>query len=315
MNVRPSILCPIDFSDASAGALRYAAAIADHFATRLIVLAVEDPLLTRRLISAPASSGSRKTPSVRLRHFADEDVRRGRADRRGPGVRGRRRQAAARDPAGRARTLVRSDRDQLARAHRRAQAVLRVDDRTRAAGDDAAGADHAAARPGPDLTVDDAKRLLGRIVVPVDLSPASTHQTQVARALAEALGSADPRPRHRAAEDAGWRRGCTFEASSRPPGAGRGRPERAAGDRAAPASGRGADRLRRSRRGSGKGGARSSCRPDRDGAARLAAARAADGLRHLPAAVPVALAGPRSAADDQPLPEPVAIDALASGIV
>src|SRR5262245_23299987 len=46
MDVRPSILCPIDYSDASAGALRYAAAIAEHFATRLIVLTVEDPLLT-----------------------------------------------------------------------------------------------------------------------------------------------------------------------------------------------------------------------------------------------------------------------------
>ena len=46
MNVRPSILCPIDFSSASAGALRYAAAIAEHFATRLIVLSVEDTLLT-----------------------------------------------------------------------------------------------------------------------------------------------------------------------------------------------------------------------------------------------------------------------------
>ena len=46
MNVRPSILCPVDFSDPSAGALRYAAAIATHFATRLIVLTVEDPLLT-----------------------------------------------------------------------------------------------------------------------------------------------------------------------------------------------------------------------------------------------------------------------------
>src|SRR5215204_4800159 len=46
MNVRPSILCPIDFSEGSAGALRYAAAIASHFATRLILLSVEDPLLT-----------------------------------------------------------------------------------------------------------------------------------------------------------------------------------------------------------------------------------------------------------------------------
>src|SRR6187399_2909250 len=46
MNVRPTILCPIDYSDASGAALRYAAAIAEHFVTRLIVMTVEDPLLT-----------------------------------------------------------------------------------------------------------------------------------------------------------------------------------------------------------------------------------------------------------------------------
>ena len=41
--------------------------------------------------------------------------------------------------------------------------------------------------PGP-VRLEDAKRLIGRIVVPVDLSPASRHQTQVAQGLAEALG-------------------------------------------------------------------------------------------------------------------------------
>ena len=41
--------------------------------------------------------------------------------------------------------------------------------------------------PGP-VRVEDAKRLIGRIVVPVDLSPASLHQTQIAHGLAEALG-------------------------------------------------------------------------------------------------------------------------------
>jgi nucleotide-binding universal stress UspA family protein len=46
MNVRPTILCAIDFSEPSTGALRYAAAVAAHFATRLIVLTVEDPLVT-----------------------------------------------------------------------------------------------------------------------------------------------------------------------------------------------------------------------------------------------------------------------------
>jgi bacillithiol biosynthesis cysteine-adding enzyme BshC len=40
--------------------------------------------------------------------------------------------------------------------------------------------------PGP-VYIEDARRLLGRIVVPVDLSPASLHQTQVASGLAEAL--------------------------------------------------------------------------------------------------------------------------------
>jgi len=42
----PTVLCPIDFSPASRGALRYAAAVAEHFGTSLIVLTVSDPLLT-----------------------------------------------------------------------------------------------------------------------------------------------------------------------------------------------------------------------------------------------------------------------------
>jgi len=40
-----SVLCPVDFSDSSRGALRYAAAIAAHFGARLTLLVVNDPLL------------------------------------------------------------------------------------------------------------------------------------------------------------------------------------------------------------------------------------------------------------------------------
>jgi hypothetical protein len=43
--LRPSVLCPIDFSGSSRGALRYAGAIAAHFAARLTLLAVNDSLL------------------------------------------------------------------------------------------------------------------------------------------------------------------------------------------------------------------------------------------------------------------------------
>ena len=45
MTLRPSVLCPIDFSDNARGALRYAAAIATHFQSPLTLLAVNDPLL------------------------------------------------------------------------------------------------------------------------------------------------------------------------------------------------------------------------------------------------------------------------------
>ena len=41
----PSVLCPIDFSPSSRGALRYAGLIAAHFGARLTLLAVNDPLL------------------------------------------------------------------------------------------------------------------------------------------------------------------------------------------------------------------------------------------------------------------------------
>src|SRR5205823_10695136 len=45
MALRPSVLCPIDFSDNARGALRYAATIAAHFQAPLTLLAVNDPLL------------------------------------------------------------------------------------------------------------------------------------------------------------------------------------------------------------------------------------------------------------------------------
>ena len=68
MSVKPSILCPVDFSDASAGALRYAAAVATHFGTRLIVLTVEDPLLTEAL---DLGTGIMWTPSHSKRELAE----------------------------------------------------------------------------------------------------------------------------------------------------------------------------------------------------------------------------------------------------
>ena len=80
MNVRPSILCPIDYSDASAGALRYAAAIAEHFLTRLIVLSVEDPLLTAAMDLGRGVNWTREEAEREIAKFVSRHVRRRRRD-------------------------------------------------------------------------------------------------------------------------------------------------------------------------------------------------------------------------------------------
>lgn len=46
MKATPNVLCPIDFSDGSRGALRYASAIAEHLHGGLTIATVNDPLLS-----------------------------------------------------------------------------------------------------------------------------------------------------------------------------------------------------------------------------------------------------------------------------
>jgi nucleotide-binding universal stress UspA family protein len=47
MPQKPTVLCPIDFSDQSRVALRYAALVADHFKARLLLVTVNDLLLVQ----------------------------------------------------------------------------------------------------------------------------------------------------------------------------------------------------------------------------------------------------------------------------
>ena len=68
MSTTLTVLCPTDFSDAGRGALRYARAIAEHFGGRLIVLTVEDPLLTQAI---DLGTGIVWDPDVTRRELAD----------------------------------------------------------------------------------------------------------------------------------------------------------------------------------------------------------------------------------------------------
>jgi nucleotide-binding universal stress UspA family protein len=186
MNVRPSILCPIDYSDASAGALRYAAAIAEHIVARLIVLTVEDPLLTSAIDLGTGVIWSREDSEREIakfvtKTFGADDVALGMCEY----------DVAVGKPAAeilrvaRERScalVVMSERGQTGarrlffgatteRVLRETTVPVLVTP---------------SANPGP-VHFEDAKRLIARIVVPVDLSSASHQQVQVAGELARAL--------------------------------------------------------------------------------------------------------------------------------
>ena len=185
MNVRPSILCPIDYSDASAGALRYAAAVAEHFVARLIVLSVEDPLLTTAM---DLGTGAHWTADVSEREMAKFVSRVFGEDTAALGIEydvavGKPPVEILRVARERSCDLVVMSSHGLTGARKfffgsTTERVLRETS--------VPVLITPPVNPGP-VHVEDARRLLGRIVVPVDLSPSSLHQTQVARALAEAL--------------------------------------------------------------------------------------------------------------------------------
>jgi nucleotide-binding universal stress UspA family protein len=186
MTVRPSILCPIDFSDASAGALRYAAALSVHFATRLIVLTVEDPLLTE---AVDLGTGVVWKPEDAKREMAQFAARIFGSD--SPALNTLEYDVAVGRPAPEILRVARerscdlivisthgltgvrklffgSTTERVLRETSKPVLITPPHD------------------PGP-LQVHDAKRLIRRVLVPVDLTAGSLHQVQAARAVGEAL--------------------------------------------------------------------------------------------------------------------------------
>lgn len=72
MVFRPSVLTPVDFSNPSRAALRYATAIAEHFAARLTLLTVNDPLMVEAAEVKMGSSWLPEDTERELRRFFDQ---------------------------------------------------------------------------------------------------------------------------------------------------------------------------------------------------------------------------------------------------
>ena len=183
----PSIVCPVDFSDTSRIALRYAAAIADHFGARITVMTVDDPLLAAVTADSGYESSLSTATERELRRFIDATLG---PSRSGPGT--VEVLVAAGKPAAEILRLARDKAADLivmssqgrSGASRRffgstTEAVLRatavpvlVTPRT----SDRVG------------SLSEIALMIRRIVAPVDLSEASAHQLSIAAGLGVSLG-------------------------------------------------------------------------------------------------------------------------------
>ena len=182
----PTVLCPVDFSDASRGALRFAAPIAARVGARLIVLAVEDPLLTEAISLGTGTRWEPEATRKELEHFVIRALDAAPAPALDLHYRvavGKPAQQILQTAQTEACDLIVMSTHGVTGMRKlffgsTTERVLRettvpvlatppVDD-------------------GP-ASLDDIRRMIGRILVPVDLTAASVRQVQVARALSEAL--------------------------------------------------------------------------------------------------------------------------------
>lgn len=70
----PSILAPVDFSDASRGALRHAAVLAEHFGAGLVVMTATDPLLAEAAAMGTSAEHVTEETLEALRAFVRETL-------------------------------------------------------------------------------------------------------------------------------------------------------------------------------------------------------------------------------------------------
>ena len=186
MVTRPLLLCPIDFSSASLGALRHALAIADRFDTRLTLLTVDDPLLAEVADTKMGSGWGRLNSERELRRFLAETL--------GP-------DAAPKLQAQVDVVIGKPAVEILRVARERACDLIVMSTHGRSGprkmffGSTAEGVLRATTVPvlltpaddtGP-VTIDALTRRAAHVLVPVDFSDATTHQVQVARKVAAAL--------------------------------------------------------------------------------------------------------------------------------
>jgi nucleotide-binding universal stress UspA family protein len=184
MNSLPPVLCPIDFSDSSRGALKYANEIATHFGTRLRLLVVNDPLLLEAsVIAAGRSSLVEETTRELQRFFKQTLGNRPKADVEFEVATGKPAPEILRVSRERGTGLIVMASHGLSGFRKlffgsTTERVLRETTVPTlvTSGNDAGPSDF-----------DDVRKAVRRVLVPVDLSAATSHQVAIAREISQEL--------------------------------------------------------------------------------------------------------------------------------
>ena len=186
MTARPTILCPIDFSDASRVALRYAAVIAGHVGASLIALTVEDPVLAD---AVTLDTGQQWHP---------EPTRRELACFVGGALEGTSLRPAITCEVGTgkpAAVILQTTRqrhcDLIVMSTHGLTGIRKLffgSTTERVLRETSVPVLATPATAEAPIDMEDIRARIGRILVPVDLLTASLHQVQIARRLSESLG-------------------------------------------------------------------------------------------------------------------------------
>jgi universal stress protein A len=180
-----SVLCPIDFSDGSRGALRYANALSAHFSAQLTLLVANDPLLTEAAHLAAGGSHLVSDSVKEMQRFYRQSV--------GPqAIAAVDFEVASGKPASEILRVSRARHTDLivmsshgSSGFRKlffGSTTERVLRETTVPTLVTSGSD-----AGP-TDISDIRKLVRRIVVPVDLTAATPHQLSVSTGVAKALG-------------------------------------------------------------------------------------------------------------------------------
>lgn len=187
MTSPPTVLCPVDFSDASRIALRFAGTIAGHFRARMIVLAVEDPLLTEAIGLGTGGVWDPEETRKELEHFVTRALHARTAHSLDLHY-----HVAVGSPAQKILQAAQKEACDLIVMSTHGLTGMRKlffgSTTERVLRETIVPVLATAPTDEAPSSVDDIRRLIGHILVPVDLTPASLHQVQVARGLSEALG-------------------------------------------------------------------------------------------------------------------------------